>query len=683
MKKFTFALMALLAFTFSLKAQQYVSTEPTNRNVILEEFTGRTCVWCPSGHVVANQIAANHPGRFWSVNIHSNGYFSATSYPNLNTDKGNLIRAGFNATSFPSGVVNRTTAGAIGRGEWTGQANTQFNQLAECNVAGFVALNPATRVASITVEVYYTGNSAVDENYLTVAMLQDSILGSQTGMSDNPAQVIGNQYCHMHILRDFINESLWGDPISPTTQGTLITRTYTYQVPEMIGSPNGVEVDLDNIHFVAWVSERFQGNPSRPILNANQLDLVFGTDDPIYPAIMRINQTGGNTCTHTKDVEIGIQNLGTDAITSMTVLVEMEGQTQTINWEGEMPQYADEKLTTTMEVPFGTHPITATIIEANGSPYTFEATGSLNCIEWAEIETEEEEVQMRLDLMQDKYGAQITWDVKTADGIVLASGGPYTTLAGATSTQLHVEMFTIPANECATFHIHDGGQNGICCSYGHGYYLIKDSDGNVLIGDENNGQFGSDASHLISVRGPEPQVNVNIGETQVSGINYNHADFIAPLDYEGFPDEVGFECRKVTSSEPMIVQGFLNEFRNILGFTDDLEMSTIYVVKAYAVVNGETYYGQETTFQTWMEGVNELMQSLKVYPNPASNVLNIEGEGMTQVEVYNTMGQRVMMMEVDGNAAKVNTESLSNGMYVVRIHANDGTVLNRTFSVAK
>ena len=43
MKKFTFALMALLALSFSLKAQQYVSTEPANRNVILEEFTGRNC----------------------------------------------------------------------------------------------------------------------------------------------------------------------------------------------------------------------------------------------------------------------------------------------------------------------------------------------------------------------------------------------------------------------------------------------------------------------------------------------------------------------------------------------------------------------------------------------------------------------------------------------------------------
>ena len=105
-----------------------------------------------------------------------------------------------------------------------------------------VKIDPDTRVATITVEVYYTGNSGYDENYLTVAMLQDSILGSQSGMSGNPAQVIGSQYCHMHILRDVIQENAWGDAISPTTQGTLITKVYEYPIPEMIGSPNGVEV---------------------------------------------------------------------------------------------------------------------------------------------------------------------------------------------------------------------------------------------------------------------------------------------------------------------------------------------------------------------------------------------------------------------------------------------------------
>lgn len=71
MKKFTLTLIALLSMSFTVKAQQYVSTTPSNRNVILEEFTGRNCGYCPDGHVIANQISANNPGRFWAVNVHA------------------------------------------------------------------------------------------------------------------------------------------------------------------------------------------------------------------------------------------------------------------------------------------------------------------------------------------------------------------------------------------------------------------------------------------------------------------------------------------------------------------------------------------------------------------------------------------------------------------------------------
>ena len=543
-------------------------------------------------------------------------------------------------------------------------------------------VNPETRVATITVEVYYTGNSAVDQNFLTVAMLQDSILGSQTGMSDNPAQVIGNQYCHMHVLRDIINTSAWGDPISPTTQGTLITRTYEYLIPESIGSPNGVEVDINNVFFLAWVSERQQGTPTRPILTGCELEMTQGVDEPIYPIIKGISQSGGSTCTHTKDVEVDIQNIGTDVLTSMTLEVEFEGETQTINWEGELSPQELEKIVATVEVPFGTYPIHVALTEANGQTLAKEATGSVECIEWAEVETEAEEETLRLELMQDKFGAQITWEFVASDGTVIASHEPYTTLAGgATATQLHLESVTVPANECVRFNIYDSQGNGICCSYGHGYYIVKDSQGNVLFGDEDNGEFGESASHLISVRGP--QATVEVGATEVINVNYTHADFIASLVYEGYPDEVGFECRKVTSSEPMIIPGILNEFERILGSTDELEHTSIYMVKAYAVVNGETYYGAETTFQTWTEGVAELEESLKIYPNPTTGVLNVQGEGMTSIEVYNTVGQRVMSQVVDGNGIQLNTECLNNGIYFLRIHANDGAVLNRTFSVAR
>ena len=680
MKKITFALMALLAFTFSLKAQQYVSTEPSNRNVILEEFTGRGCGYCTDGHRIANELMAAHPGRLWAINIHAGGY-AQTSYPNMITPDGNTIHGGFNISGYPTGVVNRTTGNGIDRGQWGSQANNQLNQASECNIAGMAIVNPQTRMATITVEVYYTGNSTVDQNYLTVAMLQDSILGSQADYGNyNPGQWLNGQYVHMHILRDVISESAWGDPISPTTQGTLITRTYEYQIPEIIGSPNGVEVDIDNIFFLAWVAERQQGNAYRPILTGCHLDMIQGSDEPIYPMIREVSQAGGATCTHTKNVNINIQNGGTEPLTSLTIKAEVEGESYTLNWEGNLAQYAIEKMEIPVEVSFGTHPITVEITEANGQPFSTQVTSSVNCMEWQNVEIEGDEEELTLELVQDKFGNHITWEFTTPEGIVLASGGPYTMLASGTGTQLHIEHATVPANECVKFTIHDQMSNGICCSFGHGYYIVKDSQGNVIFGDENDGEFGAEASHLISVEGA---VQVDITETEIANVDYNHADFMAHMTCTTYPDEVGFSCRKVTSSEPMIIPGVYNEFQNILGFTDDLEMSSIYMVKAYAVVNGQTYYGPETTFQTWMENVDELENSLKLYPNPTANVLNVEGEGMSSIEVYNAVGQRVMKQEVNGNKAQVNTESLNNGVYFIRIIANDGAMLNRTFSVAR
>lgn len=680
MKKFTFALMALLAFTFSLKAQQYVSTEPANRNVILEEFTGRGCGYCTDGHRIANELMAAHPGRLWAINIHAGGY-AQTSYPNMITQDGNTIHGGFSISGYPTGVVNRTTSNGIDRGQWGNQANNQMNQVSECNIAGMAVVNPQTRIATITVEVYYTGNSTVDQNYLTVAMLQDSILGSQADYGNyNPTQWVGNQYCHMHILRDVISQSAWGDPISPTTQGSLITRTYEYEIPEVIGSPNGVDVDIDNIFFLAWVSERQQGNAYRPILTGCELDMVQGSDEPIFPMIRSIAQVGGATCTHSKTVEVKVQNGGTQTLTNMTIELELEDETYTVNWEGELAQYAAEFVEIPVEVPFGTHAIKVKITEANGQSISCESDGSVNCLEWAELPIEGDEEELTLEVMQDKFGNHITWEFTTPDGTVLASGGPYTMLASGTGTQLHIEHATVPANECVKFTIYDQMGNGICCSFGHGYYIVKDSQGNVLFGDQDNGEFGEEASHLLSVVGA---VQATVGETEVMDVNYTDATFIAPLEYSAYPEEVGFSYRKVTSSEATTVVGVLNEFSKIMASVTDLEHSSIYMVKAYAIINGQTFYGPETTFQTWMEGVDELEHSLKLYPNPTAAVLNVEGEGMASIEVYNTIGQRVMSVEVTGDKVQINTESLNNGVYFLRIHGNDGSLLNRSFSVTR
>ena len=250
----------------------YVSTTPTNRNVILEEFTGRNCGYCPDGHRIANELMEANPNRFWPVNIHCGGY-SPTSYPNMNTYDGNHIYESFTVEGFPSGVVNRSTIEAQGRYSWQSLVNAQLNQVSECNIGGEVSIDPETRMATISVEVYYTSNSPYSQNFLTIAMLQDSILGSQADYDNyNPSQWVGDQYCHMHVLRDIITGGVMGDAIYPTTQGYLSTSTYVYPIPEIIGSPNGVEVDLNNIYFMAWISGPYDGAPTRPILTACRLN---------------------------------------------------------------------------------------------------------------------------------------------------------------------------------------------------------------------------------------------------------------------------------------------------------------------------------------------------------------------------------------------------------------------------
>ncbi len=286
MKKITFLMCAVLLCLFKANAQEpkFVSTEPSNRNVLIEEFTGRNCGFCPLGQKTVNNIIKNNPERVFTVNIHSESSLSPSTYPNLNTLKGADIAKAFSDGSLPQAVVNRTTEQAVGlytiADKWGPMADEQLQQAAECNIAGQVEINEDTRLAKITVEVYYTANSNADINYLTVIMLQDSIIGSQKSASDNPEQVIGDQYCHMHVYRNTISEK-WGDEISPTTAGTLIKKSFKYTIPETIGNPNGVAVDLNNVHFLAFVTERQVASPfkSYPILNVCELkNKDYGTE---------------------------------------------------------------------------------------------------------------------------------------------------------------------------------------------------------------------------------------------------------------------------------------------------------------------------------------------------------------------------------------------------------------------
>ena len=69
--------------------------------------------------------------------------------------------------------------------------------------------------------------------------------------------------------------------------------------------------------------------------------------------------------------------------------------------------------------------------------------------------------------------------------------------------------------------------------------------------------------------------------------------------------------------------------------------------------------------------------ALRLYPNPVNQSLKIETEGMTQVSVYNMLGQTVYKKDLDGNVLNVNTSDWTEGMYLVKVQTAQGTISRR------
>ena len=70
------------------------------------------------------------------------------------------------------------------------------------------------------------------------------------------------------------------------------------------------------------------------------------------------------------------------------------------------------------------------------------------------------------------------------------------------------------------------------------------------------------------------------------------------------------------------------------------------------------------------DAVPEYSKEAKVYPNPAQNMLHVEGTGLTEVEVFNIMGQSVL--HVGENFETVDISHLQNGIYFIRIKTSEG-----------
>lgn len=80
-------------------------------------------------------------------------------------------------------------------------------------------------------------------------------------------------------------------------------------------------------------------------------------------------------------------------------------------------------------------------------------------------------------------------------------------------------------------------------------------------------------------------------------------------------------------------------------------------------------------------GDNEL-NNVAVYPNPSSSQWNIASpnQNILMIELYDIMGKRIQVLNVDTNQAAINNEALSNGIYFAKIYSESS---NKTIKLIK
>lgn len=254
-------------------AQDLVSTEKLNRTVVLEDYTGVRCGYCPEGHVIAADIKKNNPvGSVILINIHVGPFANPMDgYPNFTTSFGEGLRELAIVSSYPSATVNRhkfdpsvSTTG-LSRNAWTNAAAEMRKTASPVNVGVQSSFNPATRLLTVNVEGYYTDDVKEKTNYMHVVLKESKIIAIQVDYTN------GNQpnYSHDNVLRHMMT-GLWGDTINTPKKGKLVKKQYTYTVPDSF--------NIENCEVAAFISQTKQEIYSGAEVKANGgRTIVLGT----------------------------------------------------------------------------------------------------------------------------------------------------------------------------------------------------------------------------------------------------------------------------------------------------------------------------------------------------------------------------------------------------------------------
>ena len=244
---------------------QFTANTNVNRNVLIEDFTGHQCVYCPAAADLAHALHGANSSRVFVSSIHAGptgiGDFQLVSPPQYPVDFTNPqgieigIYFGTNDGGFsgnPRGTINRFNNGFIFQSpnSWTSMVNTQLteNNL-RVNIQSDLNYYPETKGAFLHVEIEKIDPTLVSELGVVASILEDSLVGDQK-MSDNSHNT---SYVHRDIHRGNLNNQSFGRVLTSTD---LINGKYYVNYSFVVPNQLDGAYNPGNMHVLIYVYDR-------------------------------------------------------------------------------------------------------------------------------------------------------------------------------------------------------------------------------------------------------------------------------------------------------------------------------------------------------------------------------------------------------------------------------------------
>ena len=244
---------------------EFMPNTNNNRAILIEDFTGHKCVFCPAAAELAHSLHLANPTRVFTTSIHAGptglGDFQQIDPPNYPLDFTNLegleigTYFGTNDGGFPGnprGTINRVTNGSIFQGpnSWSSMVSTQLTEnVLNVNIQSKLNYYAETKGAFLHVEVEKLNQSLSNELGIVAYIIEDSLVGDQK-MSDNSHN---ENYIHRDIHRGNLNNQAFGRILENTDliDGKYYVN-YSFVVPNQLDG----NYNASNMHILVYVYDR-------------------------------------------------------------------------------------------------------------------------------------------------------------------------------------------------------------------------------------------------------------------------------------------------------------------------------------------------------------------------------------------------------------------------------------------